>query len=114
MASGQQERSELDSMAREGQTVVPGGTGGKSLEAQEKLAEGRSRGGQQTRKEQLGEEGYSEMGHKGGETRKEQMGEEGYREMGRKGGLSTMDESGGERAAREGIDIDESKFKTKS
>jgi hypothetical protein len=27
-------------MAREGQTVVPGGTGGKSLEAQEKLAEG--------------------------------------------------------------------------
>ncbi|KAK1696181.1 hypothetical protein QYE76_012935 [Lolium multiflorum] len=93
MASRQQERSELDSMAREGQTVVPGGTGGKSVEAQEKLAEGRSRGGQ-TRKEQLGEEGYSEMG--------------------RKGGLSTNDESGGERAAREGVDIDESKFKTKS
>ena len=42
------------------------------------------------------------------------MGEEGYSEMGRKGGLSTNDESGGERAAREGIDIDESKFKTKS
>uniref|UniRef100_A0A0E0PL46 Em protein n=1 Tax=Oryza rufipogon TaxID=4529 RepID=A0A0E0PL46_ORYRU len=93
MASGQQQqgRSELDRMAREGQTVVPGGTGGKSLEAQENLAEGRSRG-----------------------TRKEQMGEEGYREMGRKGGLSTGDESGGERAAREGIDIDESKYKTKS
>ncbi|XP_047042806.1 late embryogenesis abundant protein B19.3-like isoform X2 [Lolium rigidum] len=113
MASKQQERSELDSKAREGQTVVPGGTGGKSVEAQENLAEGRSRGGQ-TRKEQLGEEGYSEMGHKGGETRKEQLGEEGYREMGRKGGLSTKEESGGERAAREGIDIDESKFKTKS
>ncbi|KAF0925778.1 hypothetical protein E2562_018437 [Oryza meyeriana var. granulata] len=93
MASGQQERSELDRMAREGQTVVPGGTGGKSLEAQENLAEGRSRGGQ---------------------ARKEQMGEEGYREMGRKGGLSSTDESGGERAAREGIDIDESKYKTKS
>lgn len=42
MASGQQQqgRSELDRMAREGQTVVPGGTGGKSLEAQENLAEG--------------------------------------------------------------------------
>ncbi|VAH18295.1 unnamed protein product [Triticum turgidum subsp. durum] len=113
MASGQQERSELDRMAREGETVVPGGTGGKTLEAQEHLADGRSRGGQ-TRKEQLGEEGYREMGHKGGETRKEQLGEEGYREMGRKGGLSTMQESGGERAAREGIEIDESKFKTKS
>lgn len=94
MASGQEKgRSELDSLAREGQTVVPGGTGGKSYEAQEKLAEGRSRGGQ---------------------TRKEQIAEEGYSEMGRKGGLSTNDESGGERAAREGIDIEESKFKTKS
>lgn len=51
---------------------------------------------------------------RGGQTRKEQMGEEGYREMGRKGGLSTMDEPGGERAAKEGIDIDESKFETKS
>ncbi|PNT71500.1 late embryogenesis abundant protein B19.3 [Brachypodium distachyon] len=112
MASAQ-ERSELDRKAREGETVVPGGTGGKTLEAQEHLAQGRSRGGQ-TRKEQIGEEGYSEMGHKGGETRKEQMGSEGYREMGRKGGLSTMEESGGERVAREGIEIDESKFRTKS
>ncbi|EAY97630.1 hypothetical protein OsI_19553 [Oryza sativa Indica Group] len=95
MASGHQQQvsSDLYLMSREGQTVVPVGTGGKSLEAQENLAEGRSRGGQ---------------------TRKEQMGEEGYREMGRKGGLSTGDESGGERAAREGIDIDESKYKTKS
>ncbi|KAI5018323.1 late embryogenesis abundant protein B19.1A [Hordeum vulgare subsp. vulgare] len=93
MASGQQERSQLDRKAREGETVVPGGTGGKSLEAQQNLAEGRSRGGQ---------------------TRREQMGQEGYSEMGRKGGLSSNDESGGERAAREGIDIDESKFKTKS
>lgn len=32
--------------------------------------------------------------------------------MGRKGGLSTTDESGGERAAREGADIDETKFRT--
>ncbi|AQK85434.1 Late embryogenesis abundant protein B19.3 [Zea mays] len=113
MASGQESREELARMAEEGQTVVPGGTGGKTLEAQEHLAEGRSHGGQ-TRSEQLGHEGYSEMGSKGGQTRKEQLGHEGYSEMGRKGGLSTMQESGGERAAREGIEIDESKFRTKS
>lgn len=35
-----QDRSELDARARQGETVVPGGTGGKSLEAQEHLAEG--------------------------------------------------------------------------
>nr|KYP46684.1 Em-like protein GEA1 [Cajanus cajan] len=135
MASQQANREELDEKARQGETVVPGGTGGKSLEAQEHLAEGmhacnlslnnthfkmsfynvngfvgRSRGGQ-TRKQQLGSEGYHEMGSKGGQTRKEQMGREGYQEMGRKGGLSTMDKSGGERAEEEGIDIDESKFK---
>lgn len=39
MAS-KQERKELDQRAREGETVVKGGTGGKSLEAQEHLAEG--------------------------------------------------------------------------
>lgn len=39
MASGQ-ERQQLDEKARHGETVVPGGTGGKSLEAQEHLAEG--------------------------------------------------------------------------
>jgi hypothetical protein len=39
MAS-RQVRSELDSRARQGETVIPGGTGGKSLEAQEHLAEG--------------------------------------------------------------------------
>lgn len=71
---------------------------------------GRSRGGQ-TRKQQLGSEGYQEMGAKGGQTRKEQMGREGYQEMGRKGGLSTMDKSGEQRAAEQGIDIDESKFR---
>ncbi|KAJ6982922.1 hypothetical protein NC653_025899 [Populus alba x Populus x berolinensis] len=102
MSSNQQWREELDARARRGETVIPGGTGGRSLEAQEHLAEGtytdtvslimwRSRGGQ---------------------TRKEQLGTEGYQEMGRKGGLSTTDESGGERAEREGIPIDESKFKT--
>lgn len=54
------------------------------------------------------------MGIKGGQTRKEQMGTEGYQEMGRKGGLSTMQKSGGERAEEEGIEIDESKYKTQS
>ncbi|KAJ7961210.1 Late embryogenesis-abundant protein [Quillaja saponaria] len=130
-----QERAELDAKARQGETVIPGGTGGKSLEAQEHLAEGRSRGGQtrreqlgregyqemgrkgrsrggQTRKEQLGSEGYPERGSQGGQTRKEQIGTQGYQEMGRKGGLSTMDKFGGERAAEEGIQIDESKYKT--
>ncbi|XP_060202421.1 carrot ABA-induced in somatic embryos 3 [Lycium barbarum] len=109
MASGQEERSRLDARARQGETVVPGGTGGKSLEAQEHLAQGRSRGGQ-TRKEQLGTEGYQDLGQKGGQTRKEQIGREGYQEMGRKGGLSSTDKSGGERATQEGVDIDESKF----
>ncbi|KAB1217629.1 EMB-1 protein [Morella rubra] len=91
--SSKQERAELDARARQGETVIPGGTGGKSLEAQEHLAEGRSRGGQ---------------------TRKEQLGTEGFQEMGRKGGLSTTDKSGEERAREERIPIDESKFRTNS
>jgi len=53
------------------------------------------------------------MGHRGGETRREQMGQEGYQEMGKKGGLSTMDKSAAERVEEEGIEIDESKFRTK-
>lgn len=40
MASGQESREELERKAEEGQTVVPGGTGGKTLEAQVHLAEG--------------------------------------------------------------------------
>ena len=40
MASRQENRAELEAKARQGQTVVPGGTGGGSLEAQEHLAEG--------------------------------------------------------------------------
>lgn len=40
MASKQQNRQELEEKAKQGETVVPGGTGGKSLEAQEHLAEG--------------------------------------------------------------------------
>ncbi|KAI9153362.1 hypothetical protein LWI28_010139 [Acer negundo] len=107
------ERQELDAKAKHGETVVPGGTGGMSLEAQEHLADGRSRGGQ-TRKDQLGHEGYQEMGQRGGQTRKDQLSHEGYREMGRKGGLSTMEKSSAERVAEEGIDIDESKFRTRT
>lgn len=45
------------------------------------------------RREQMGTDGYKEMGHSGGEARKEQMAEEhggdvsaGYAEMGREGG----------------------------
>lgn len=68
-----------------------------------------SRGGQ-TRKEQLRPEGYQEMGSRGGQTRMEQLGMKGYNKMGTKGGLSTMEQFGGERAAQEGIKIDESKF----
>ncbi|XP_057476589.1 protein EMB-1-like [Actinidia eriantha] len=91
--SSEQEKAELDARAREGETVIPGGTGGKSVQAQESLAEGRKKGGQ---------------------TRKEQVGTEGYQEMGKKGGLSTTDKSGGERAHEEGIPIDESKFTTRT
>jgi hypothetical protein len=40
MESQQQNRKELDEKAKQGETVVHGGTGGKSLEAQEHLAEG--------------------------------------------------------------------------
>lgn len=35
-----EKRNELDVKARRGETVVPGGTGGHSLEAWEHLAEG--------------------------------------------------------------------------
>nr|AWJ68117.1 late embryogenesis abundant [Cleistogenes songorica] len=74
MASRQESRQELDRKAREGQTVVPGGTGGKSLEAQQNLAEGRSKGGQIRRSsweeavQRDGEEGRAELlGREGGE-----------------------------------------------
>ncbi|KAF0920743.1 hypothetical protein E2562_036827 [Oryza meyeriana var. granulata] len=39
-------RAELDRRARDdGETVIKSGTGGKSLDAQERLAEGRKKGG---------------------------------------------------------------------
>lgn len=82
-------REELDQRAQAGETVVPGGTGGKSLEAQEHLAEGRS---------------------KGGKTRANQLGHDGYAEMGKKGGLASSGADPNESAAAQDIDIDESKF----
>ncbi|KFK36907.1 hypothetical protein AALP_AA4G188500 [Arabis alpina] len=80
MAS-QQEKKQLDERAKKGETVVPGGTGGKSLEAQQHLAEGRSRGGQ-TRKEQLGTEGYQNMGRKGGRNSGDKPGDENVEDEG--------------------------------
>eukprot|EP00850_Spirogloea_muscicola_P010842 SM000065S20191 [mRNA] locus=s65:214891:215592:+ [translate_table: standard] len=82
----EEDRKDLE---QRGETVVQGGTGGKSLEAQIHLAEGRSKGGQ---------------------SRAQELGTEGYQEMGKKGGLSSNDASGGERAEKEGIPLDESKF----
>lgn len=40
--SSQQEKKQLDERAKKGETVVQGGTGGKSFEAQQHLAEGLS------------------------------------------------------------------------
>ncbi|XP_057756424.1 protein SLE1-like [Arachis stenosperma] len=100
---------ELDKRAKQGETVVPGGTGGKNLETQKHIAKGRSRGGQ-TKKEQLELKRYHEIGTKRGQTIKEQKGTAGYQEIERKGGLSTMDKSGRKHVAEEGININESKF----
>ncbi|CAM6106585.1 unnamed protein product [Calypogeia fissa] len=54
---------ELDDRAAHGETVVPGGTGGLSLAAQERLAAGRKAGGE-TRKKQILHEAYAELGKK--------------------------------------------------
>ena len=53
-----------------------------------------------------------EGAHKGGQTRAAQIGKEGYQEMGRKGGLARTGQSGEEAAKEQGIEIDESKYRT--
>ena len=47
---------------------------------------------------------------KGGQTRVEQLGHDGYVEMGKKGGYATSEQSGGDATAGAGREIDESKF----
>ena len=47
---------------------------------------------------------------KGGQARAEQLGHDGYVEMGKKGGSATNEQSGGDAAAAAGREIDESKF----
>jgi hypothetical protein len=72
MSQGQMKKSEVEELnkkAAAGEEVVPGGKGGKSLEAQENLAEGRKKGGE-TRKSQMTHEDYHEMGRKGSSTTK--------------------------------------------
>ncbi|GKF44162.1 embryonic abundant protein 1, partial [Tanacetum coccineum] len=48
---------------------------------------------------------------RGGQTRRDQLGTEGYQQMGRKGGLGTGDQSGGDKNQNQnvqGVDVDES------
>lgn len=47
---------------------------------------------------------------RGGQTRAQQLGHEGYVEMGKKGGSAASEESGGDAAAIAGNSIDETKF----
>jgi hypothetical protein len=72
MSQGQMKKSEVEESnkkAAAGEEVVPEGKGGKSLEAQEHLAEGRKKGGE-TRKSQMTHEDYQEMGREGGSATK--------------------------------------------
>ena len=47
---------------------------------------------------------------KGGKTRAQQLGHDGFAEMGKKGGLASNGADSDESAAAQDIDIDESKF----
>ncbi|KAH0454730.1 hypothetical protein IEQ34_016654 [Dendrobium chrysotoxum] len=97
--SNVQERRELNEKA--GATAMPGGMGGKSLDAQDQnLAEELKT----YQKKLLSGPGLGRS--RGGQTRKENIGTEGYKEKGRKGGLGKAEETGGERATGTGINID--------
>ncbi|GLT89405.1 hypothetical protein SLE2022_073860 [Rubroshorea leprosula] len=101
--SFQQDREELDGRARKGEVVVPGGTGGKSLEAQEHLAEGRAmevRGGRSTGARRVPGVNWAV---KRSEHEEGADGDGRHGEMGREGELSTMDKSEGQRAEEEDI-----------
>ncbi|CAI7766409.1 unnamed protein product [Closterium sp. NIES-54] len=98
--NGNDELTELEQRVKERETVVQGGTGGKSLEAQIHLAEGRCNVRQHYFESLVGRRA------KGGRSRVEDLGRDGYHEMGRI-------RSGGKEAAKEqGIEIDESKYRT--
>ncbi|MCO5578983.1 hypothetical protein L7F22_032834 [Adiantum nelumboides] len=73
------------------------------------IVEGGGEGGH-TRADQLGIEGYKDMGSKGGQAHAAQLGTEGYKEMAHKDGLATIDMSDGKSAEAKGVDIDESNF----
>ncbi|MCO5598206.1 hypothetical protein L7F22_052298 [Adiantum nelumboides] len=54
--------------------------------------------GRHTRADQLGIEGYKDMGNKDGQAHVAQLGTEGYKEMAHKDGLATIDMSDGKAA----------------
>ncbi|GAQ88424.1 Em protein [Klebsormidium nitens] len=70
----EEEKRKLDERARNGETVVPGGTGGKSLEAQLHLAEGRHKGGLHRRHDYTGEEQKQEHGTLNAQERERERG----------------------------------------
>ncbi|KAL7229183.1 hypothetical protein ACSBR2_007808 [Camellia fascicularis] len=88
--SSEQERAELDAWARQGEIVVPGGTGGHCLEAQEHLAEGNIDWAYTYGGNYIWGEEQRRADEKGADRERRVLGD------GSKGVLSTTDKSGGE------------------